>query len=88
VEFEWDERKRIATIEKHGLDFRDVMLVFEGKHIVMETDYSGERRQIVIGLIGPKFVAVVFTLRSGAVRIITARGARANERRAYRAIHN
>jgi uncharacterized DUF497 family protein len=88
VEFEWDERKRIATIEKHGLDFRDVMLVFEGKHIVMETDYPGERRQIVIGLIGPKFVAVVFTIRSGAVRIITARGARTHERRAYRAIHN
>jgi len=88
VKFEWDERKRIATIAKHGLDFRDVRLLFEEPHVIVEAQHPAERRQIVIGKIGPKFVAVVFTIRTDAVRIITARGARTNERRAYRAVHN
>jgi uncharacterized DUF497 family protein len=26
MEFEWDEEKRLTNLEKHGLDFRDVVL--------------------------------------------------------------
>ncbi len=88
MEFEWDESKRITTIQKHGLDFRDVRLLFEEPHVIVEARHPAERRQIAIGKIGPKFVAVVFTMRAGAIRIITARGARTDERRAYRAVHN
>lgn len=29
-EFEWDEAKRQANIEKHGIDFEDAIYVFEG----------------------------------------------------------
>jgi hypothetical protein len=35
MRFEWDERKRLANLEKHGLDFFDVIGVFEAPHVVV-----------------------------------------------------
>ena len=31
---EWDERKRAANLHKHGFDFADALLVFEGDHLI------------------------------------------------------
>ena len=28
--FEWDEAKRLANLEKHGVDFRVAAFIFEG----------------------------------------------------------
>ena len=33
MEFEWDERKRLANIDKHGFDFIDVWELFAGDNI-------------------------------------------------------
>jgi uncharacterized protein len=45
MEFEWDENKRLINLEKHGLDFRDVDLVFSGKVVVVPAKHSSEERQ-------------------------------------------
>jgi len=37
--FEWDERKRLSNLEKHGLDFFDVITVFESPHVVVHEGY-------------------------------------------------
>lgn len=29
-EFEWDDAKRRSTIRKHGIDFEDAKLIFDG----------------------------------------------------------
>ena len=34
MEFEFDEAKRLATIEKHGLDFLDADILFGNPHLV------------------------------------------------------
>ena len=34
TEFEWDERKRETTLEKHDIDFLDATRVFDGRPAV------------------------------------------------------
>ena len=31
MEFEWDDAKRLSNIEKHGIDFRDALDVFDAR---------------------------------------------------------
>ncbi len=81
--FEWDEAKRLATMEKHGLDFHDASLVFSGNPLVLESTRGGEHRWLAIGMIADRYLAVAFTYRGAKIRIITARKAREYERRAY-----
>lgn len=87
MEFEWDEVKRFATIEKHTIDFLDVSKIFLGLYVTMEAHSFFEPREIAVGLMDDKLVAVIFTKRGERFRLITARRARENERRAYRAVY-
>lgn len=45
--FEWDERKRLANLAKHHIDFQDVMRVFDGP--VFETVDSRQGEERVVG---------------------------------------
>jgi len=87
MSFDWDEQKRRLNIEKHGLDFFDVGAVFEAPHVVVPSAYSGkEERFLAVGLFEGRFVTVVYTTRSEAVRIISFRRARYEERQKYQEI--
>lgn len=81
--FEWNEEKRDATLEKQGIDFLDAAEVFATDHLILSARSEVEQRQIAVGRVNDVAIAVVFTLREGAIRIITARRARTNEREAY-----
>jgi uncharacterized DUF497 family protein len=75
----WDERKRAANLEKHGLDFAALTLDF------FETALVGparESRFVAIGeLDGVAVVAVVFRpLGSEAISVISMRRASRAER--------
>ena len=84
--FEWDEAKRQINRDKHTLDLIDVQYLFDGRPVVTyPSSRRDEVRCVTIGLIGPKFYAVVWTERSGATRLISFRRARDGEERAYRA---
>ncbi len=87
MDFEWDERKREANFIKHGVDFEDAIYIFEG--VVLEKgdprDYDGETRIIAYGEVDGRLLAVVYTWREGARRIISARKANGREQRAYHA---
>jgi len=48
---------------------------------------AGEDRQRAIGIVQGVHVAVVFTLRGSAIRIISARRARHGEREQHQALH-
>lgn len=82
--FEWDPDKNRQNIEKHGIDFEDAVEIFYGLHVVRPSGRSGETRWIAIGETETRTVAVVFTWRGDQIRIISARRARSNEKRAYR----
>jgi uncharacterized DUF497 family protein len=85
MDFEWDEAKRQAHILKHGIDFVDAIEVFTGRFIETEDrrrDY-GERRFLATGEAQGETLRVIYTSRGTHCRIISARRARRNERRAY-----
>jgi uncharacterized DUF497 family protein len=83
-EFEWDEDKSNANLEKHGIDFEDAMKVFYGPVLLRRSDRNDEERWIAIGFLENRLIAVVFTRRAEVIRIISSRRARKNEERAYR----
>lgn len=84
-DFEWDERKRAVCLAKHRIDFEDAIKLFAGPHLVFEARSEMEPRFIAIGLCDGVEIAVVYTIRGAFLRVITARRARPNERRAYHA---
>jgi uncharacterized protein len=87
MRFELDERKRLSNLEKHGLDFFDVYFVFESLHVEVPSSQSGEKRILVIGTLDGRFVTVVFTLRGDAIRVISFRRARHEERDTYQKLY-
>ena len=88
MEFEWDEEKRQANLAKHGIDFVDARPLFDGRPVwTAPSTYPHEARYVTVGLVDDRFISVVWTRRSVAIRIISARRTRSGERRAYRALH-
>lgn len=84
MEFEWDPDKNERNIEKHGIDFVRAKEIFWGPYIERRSDRKGEGRWIAVGPLQDRLVTVVFTRRSGRIRIISARRARSHERKDYR----
>jgi uncharacterized DUF497 family protein len=87
MRFEWDERKRLNNLAKHGLDFLDVDLVFRGPCYSYDSARQGEDRWVTVGMLDGREVAVVWTTRGEAMRLISFRRARDEERRRYRQLY-
>ncbi len=84
--FEWDEEKRLTVLEKHGIDFRRAVEIFEGStHVSPSRQSESEERWIAIGILDQVEIAVIYTMREQICRIITARRARRYEREKYHA---
>jgi uncharacterized protein len=87
MEFEWDEQKAARNLEKHRIGFDDAIGIFAGPVLEMRSDREGEERYRAIGVTDGRELAVIYTLRQGRYRIISARRAKARERGAYRQAH-
>jgi uncharacterized DUF497 family protein len=87
MEFEWDEAKRLKVLQKHGLDLRRGAEIVLGEHMQLPARSDVEPRVWAIGLLDGVMVAVLFTMRGETCRLITARRAKRNERRAYLSRH-
>ena len=86
--YEWDEAKRKATIEKHQIDFTDMVELFSSPHLILDARSEVEQRHILVGKLGGSYFSVVYTTRGASRRIITARKARRDEREQYQAVHS
>jgi uncharacterized protein len=86
--YEWDEAKREANLQKHGLDFKVAHLVYEspGK-VTYKLKLSPEARFLDVALVELYGVvlALVYTRRDVDVRFISFRYASRKERRVYAA---
>ena len=86
MRFEWDEAKRLANLEKHGLDFNDALELFKEEMVIAldrRRDY-GESRFIGFGVLRQRVLAVAFSRRGpDAIRIISLRKANRRERKRY-----
>lgn len=83
--FEWDEQKRAANLEKHGIDFELARRIFDAA--VLEGPDNrreyGEPRIAAYGVAREILLFVIYTWRDGNRRIISARKASTEERRIY-----
>lgn len=86
TDFEWDEFKREANIDKHGFDFIDVVSVFDQPIARTRSDRRNEKRFLAIGVMHDQEIAIAYQERGSACRIISARKARRSERGAYQAL--
>jgi uncharacterized protein len=87
MDFEWSEAKRIAVLETRGLDFIDAEALFDGRAIyTVASPRFAEERWLSVGELNGRLVAVVWTQRGEAIRIITTRRARDEEKERYRAL--
>lgn len=85
LKLEWDEQKRLSNLKKHGFDFNDAEILFEGLvYTVEDTRFSyGEQRFLSFGLIEGRVVAVAHTEEDDVIRIISMRKANKNEQERY-----
>ena len=83
VNFEWDEAKSLANSAKHGLSLDKARALWNGPVIVLKSRHPGEPRQLALGKIGALHWTIIFTLRGGNIRLISARRSRDNERNFY-----
>ena len=85
MNFEWDQKKRLANVRKHGIDFLDAIEIFKGDTVMIEDDRFdyGERRFISLGMLKGTVIVVAHTEEADTIRIISARKATKNERKFY-----
>ncbi|WP_420265524.1 BrnT family toxin [Candidatus Magnetominusculus dajiuhuensis] len=70
------------------LDFFDAQSLFDGRCLYTFPSPRGtEERWVSVGEMNGRLIAVVWTRRDDAVRIITMRRARDEEKRTYRALY-
>ena len=82
---EWDARKNAANLSKHGLGFEEASEIFDGPFFQLHDNRReyGEVRWRAYGVCQGRVLAVIFTWRGENRRIISARKANNEERRAY-----
>ncbi len=85
MEFEWNEANREANIIKLDVDFLEAIALLADAPLLHEDSRQdhGERRCQATGIIDGKMLVVIFPIREGSFRIISARRANSRERRKY-----
>ena len=87
MDFEWDDRKRLDTLLRRGLDFADAAALDEAGLTTrpdLRRDY-GELRFNTYGYLDGVLCTYCWTPRNGRVRVISMRKANDRERRKYQA---
>jgi uncharacterized DUF497 family protein len=84
--FEWDENKAAKNYATHGVTLEMARDAFKDPFAVEWLDDRGtygEDRWVIIGMVENRLLYVAYTMRGDAIRIISARGAEAYEKRRY-----
>ena len=90
IQFEWDARKAVANLKKHGVSFDQARTVFFDEHakLIDDPDHSdGEDRFVLLGLSSSLKVLLVchcYREEGNVIRIISARKASTQETKEYR----
>ncbi len=87
MEFEWDVAKAAANRRKHGVSFEEAATVFDDPNVLVRYDAAhseDEDRWNVVGTSSRhRVLAVTYTKRGEAIRIISARKSGRAEAREY-----
>ena len=87
MRFEWNDRKAVENLSKHGVSFGEATEVFYDPKAVEVEDAAHsfhEARFVIIGYSTNRLLYVVFAERHGnVIRIISARPPTSSERKLY-----
>ena len=82
----WDDRKRAVNIANHGYDLADLVEVFDGRDLLSRLDARKDYREARYNLLAEirgRVVNITVTPRGALWRLIFARPASRDERKAY-----
>jgi uncharacterized DUF497 family protein len=81
MNFTWQESKRQSNLKKHGFDFAQAELVFNGPVMTVEDmrDYDGEQRFNSTGFLFTTIVTICHTETDDEIHIISMRKAESHE---------
>ncbi|MCA1778484.1 MAG: BrnT family toxin [Xanthomonadaceae bacterium] len=83
-DFEFDDDKSTANLEKHGIDFQAAQELWKDPDLLeIQAKSEDERRFIVVGLIGARHWSAVVTYRNQRIRLISVRRSREKEVELY-----
>lgn len=83
-EFEFDDDKNKANLEKHGIDFQTAQKLWGDPDLLeFQVKSDNEPRFIVIGCIAEKHWSAVVTYRNEKIRLISVRRSRKKEVELY-----
>ncbi len=83
-DFEFDDDKSLANLEKHGIDFLDAQALWRDPDLLeIRARSDDEPRFLLIGRIGPRHWSAVVTYRDGTIRLISVRRSRRSEVELY-----
>lgn len=87
LEFEWDKGNLDKNWKKHGIINKETEEIFQDNSLLVGHDFKHSTVEIRYLLYGRtkkgKYLTVVFTRRSGRIRIISARLMNKKERNKY-----
>jgi uncharacterized DUF497 family protein len=86
MRLEYDPAKAGENLRKHNVSFADAEGVFQDPLAVTveDPDAEGEQRFVTVGLgSAGELLVVVYALRDGEIRLISARRATGKERKRY-----
>ncbi len=84
MRFEFDPAKSVANQAKHAIDFVEAQRLWDDDDMIAGPARTEEEvRFVAVGMIDGKLWAAVYTMRGGAIRIISVRRARKMESRSY-----
>ncbi|MBS9405003.1 BrnT family toxin [Halomonas sp. TRM85114] len=83
-DFEFDDAKSQANLEKHGIDFHTAQELWKDPDLLeFKANFDDEPRFLVIGCIAKKHWSAVITYRNQRVRLISVRRSRKKEVELY-----
>jgi len=84
MKFEWDSEKSLSNKNKHKIDFETATSLWEdAERIEILAPYPLENRYIMIARLGKHHWTAIYTIREGAIRIISVRRSRKQEKALY-----
>jgi uncharacterized DUF497 family protein len=83
-DFEFDDVKSRANLEKHGIDFQAAQELWGDPHLLeFKVKSDNEPRFLVIGCIAKKHWSAIVTYRNDKIRLISVRRSRKKEVELY-----
>ncbi|MBQ0832393.1 BrnT family toxin [Marinobacter sp.] len=83
-EFEFDEAKSQANLDKHGIDFVAAQKLWKDPYLLeIRAKSEDEPRFALIGKIDERYWSAIVTYREGHIRLISVRHSRKKEVELY-----